>query len=59
MRLPAWHAAQAEVQAHLAWARGEPAAQVARQFAVAAAGFDAAGHVLDAARCRTKSSQAA
>lgn len=50
MRLPAWHAAHAEVLGHLAAARGEPAA-AGPCFATAAAGFRAAGQPLDAARC--------
>lgn len=48
MRLPAWDAALAEVDGHVAAAKGEPAAH---HFAAAAADFRAAGHPLDAARC--------
>lgn len=51
MRLPAWHAAHAEVQGHLAMARGAPRDAARRCFEFAAAAFRDAGHVLDAARC--------
>ncbi len=51
MKLPAWDAAFEEVQAHIARARGAPAADVASQFAAAARRFREAGHPLDAARC--------
>ena len=53
MRLPACHAAQDEVQGHMAVARGEDAQLVAARFAAAAARFLEAGHAIDAARCDT------
>ncbi|WOB06010.1 ATP-binding protein [Piscinibacter gummiphilus] len=52
MRLPAWHAAHDEVEGHLALARGTPPADARRHFETAARKFAAAGHPLDAARCR-------
>lgn len=48
MRLPAWHAAHAEVQGHVALARGLGARE---HFELAARQFRAAGHPLDADRC--------
>lgn len=54
MRLPAWHAAHEEVVGHLALARGEAPAQAGRHFGTAAQRFEAAGHPLDAARCRER-----
>jgi DNA-binding SARP family transcriptional activator/tetratricopeptide (TPR) repeat protein len=51
MRLPAWYAAQEEVQGHLRRARGEPEAVAAGAFAAAASRFRQAGQPLDAARC--------
>lgn len=51
MRLPAWHAAHAEVRGHVARMRGAPPVDVAAHFRAAAAGFREAGHALDAARC--------
>lgn len=54
MRLPAWHAAHAEVQGHMALARGQAPDLARARFAAAAAGFRDAGHALDAARCADK-----
>jgi DNA-binding SARP family transcriptional activator/tetratricopeptide (TPR) repeat protein len=53
MKLPAWDAALAEARAHRALAAGESSTASA-QFAHAAAGFAAAGHPIDAARCRAQ-----
>jgi DNA-binding SARP family transcriptional activator/tetratricopeptide (TPR) repeat protein len=50
MRLPAWDAAVDEVRGHVALAGGDRDG-AARTFRAAAAGFAAAGHPLDAARC--------
>jgi DNA-binding SARP family transcriptional activator/Flp pilus assembly protein protease CpaA len=51
MRLPAWDAAHEEVRGHVRRAAGDgPGAR--EQFVVAASGFAAAGHPLDAERCR-------
>jgi DNA-binding SARP family transcriptional activator/tetratricopeptide (TPR) repeat protein len=50
MRLPAWHAAHAEVKGHIDAARGDVAAAAAH-FGAAAARFRQAGQPLDAARC--------
>ncbi len=51
MRLPAWHAAHAEVRGHVRLAAGDTG--LAKQhFTRAASGFAAAGHPLDAERCR-------
>ncbi|MCL4182785.1 MAG: AAA family ATPase [Burkholderiaceae bacterium] len=54
MRLPAWHAAHAEVQAHLSLARGMGAETARRRLQAALVQFRDAGHVLDAARCAAK-----
>ena len=51
MRLPAWDAAHEEVRGHVCLAAGD-AAGARQRFAQARAGFDAAGHPLDAERCR-------
>ncbi|HSP05070.1 MAG TPA: hypothetical protein VLR27_16275, partial [Acidimicrobiales bacterium] len=52
MRLPAWDAAHEEVRGHVRLAAGD--AGLAKQhFARAASGFGAAGHPLDAERCRS------
>jgi tetratricopeptide (TPR) repeat protein len=51
MRLPAWHAAHAEVQGHVALARGLGAEVARRHFDAAAAGFRESGQPLDAERC--------
>jgi DNA-binding SARP family transcriptional activator/tetratricopeptide (TPR) repeat protein len=51
MRLPAWHAAHAEVQGHVALARGQGAEAAPRHFEAAAAQFRASGQPLDAERC--------
>lgn len=51
MRLPAWHAAHDEVRGHIGLAGNENAASVKEKFAAAAAGFQTAGHPIDAARC--------
>ncbi|HJW11010.1 MAG TPA: hypothetical protein VJ598_04450, partial [Albitalea sp.] len=51
MRLPAWHAAHTEVQAHMAMARGLNPEVARRHFDTAATQFRAAGHPLDAERC--------
>jgi DNA-binding SARP family transcriptional activator/tetratricopeptide (TPR) repeat protein len=50
MRLPAWYAALDEVKGHRAEAGGDTAA-AGERFRIAAAGFEAAGQPLDAARC--------
>ncbi|HEY8340467.1 MAG TPA: hypothetical protein VIK95_11385, partial [Egibacteraceae bacterium] len=50
MRLPAWYAAVDEVRGHLALAEGDRAL-AASSLRAAAAGFEAAGQPLDAARC--------
>jgi tetratricopeptide (TPR) repeat protein len=50
MRLPAWYAALDEVKGHRAEAGGDIAA-AGERFRIAAAGFEAAGQPLDAARC--------
>jgi DNA-binding SARP family transcriptional activator/tetratricopeptide (TPR) repeat protein len=50
MKLPAWHAALHEAQAHVALVSGET--ETARSgFILAALGFRGAGHSLDEARC--------
>ncbi|MCO8127044.1 AAA family ATPase [Acidimicrobiia bacterium EGI L10123] len=55
MRLPAWHAAHEEVRGHVRLAAGDPG--LAKQhFARAVSGFAAAGHPLDAERCRSLAS---
>ena len=51
MRLPAWYAALEEVRGHLALARGRKGSAPGH-FAAAADRFAAAGHPLDADRCR-------
>jgi hypothetical protein len=50
MRLPAWYAALDEVKGHRAEAGGDTVA-AGERFRIAAAGFEAAGQPLDAARC--------
>ncbi len=50
MKLPAWHAALHEARAHMALASGRREAAMSG-FSAAAAGFAAAGHPLDQARC--------
>ena len=50
MKLPAWHAALHEAKAHVAWS-GSQTDSARQAFARAAAGFRAAGHPLDEARC--------
>lgn len=50
MRLPAWDAAHEEVRGHVRLAAGDRAG-AREQFALAHAGFVAAGHPLDAERC--------
>jgi hypothetical protein len=57
MKLPAWHAARDEVAAEIALARQDPEGAAAR-FRAAAQAFDAAGHRLDAARCRRLANEA-
>ena len=59
MRLPAWHAAHAEVKGHLAAARHAPADEVLAHFARAAQGFRLAGQPIDAARCERAATGAA
>jgi DNA-binding SARP family transcriptional activator len=59
MRLPAWHAAHAEVKGHIAAARRAPADEVVAHFAHAAQGFRLAGHPIDAARCERAATGAA
>ena len=56
MRLPAWHAALAELRGHLAAARGGHE-RAALQFLDAARRFAAAGQPLDAARCDALSAE--
>lgn len=51
MRLPAWDAAHEEVRGHVRRAAGDLAG-ARQQFDTARAGFAAAGHPLDADRCR-------
>ena len=51
MRLPAWDAAHEEVRGHVRLAAGDPGLAT-QHFARAASGFGAAGHPLDAERCR-------
>ena len=51
MRLPAWHAAHEEVRGHVRLAAGDRGLAT-QHFARAASGFAAAGHPLDADRCR-------
>ena len=51
MRLPGWDAATERVRGHLATARGDPE-RATTHFRRAAAAFHAAGHPLDALRCR-------
>lgn len=51
--LPAWFAADEEIRGHLARLYGESPAAV-RYLESAAAGFAAAGHVIDEQRCRTQ-----
>ena len=51
MKLPAWHAALHEARGHVALASGDREGARGR-FASAAGVFGAAGHLLDAARCR-------
>lgn len=48
--MPAWNAALEAARAHVARARHE-AATAGAHFAAAAEGFQAAGQLLDAARC--------
>lgn len=50
MRLPAWYAALDEVKGHRAQANGDTCS-AGEHFRTAAAGFEAAGQPLDAARC--------
>ena len=52
MRLPAWYAAHDEVRGHIAAARDRSGEEAVARFAAAAARFRAAGHPLDAERCR-------
>ena len=52
MRLPAWYAAHDEVRGHIAAARDRSGEDAVARFAAAAARFRAAGHPLDAERCR-------
>jgi DNA-binding SARP family transcriptional activator/tetratricopeptide (TPR) repeat protein len=52
MRLPAWDAAHEEVRGHVRLAAGDPGLAT-QHFARAASGFGAAGHPLDAERCRS------
>ncbi len=53
MRLPAWDAALEEVRGHYALARGDEAG-ARKRFLRAAAGFAAAEHPLDQARCSAR-----
>ena len=52
MRLPAWYAAHDEVRGHIAAARQRGGQEAGARFAAAQARFGAAGHKLDAERCR-------
>ena len=59
MRLPAWYAAHDEVRGHFAAASQRGGEESVARFAAAAARFHAAGHPLDAERCRRLAADAA